>query len=145
MVDPSKQPYFTLNSGYKIPGIGLGTFEAEKGKLADIIKKAVLVDGYRHIDCAKLYNNEEEIGVALQECFAAGIKREDLFITSKLWHTEKNDVEGALNASLKRLKLEYLDLSLIHFMRPGIDFGNGTVPPKILAPPTHVIWKHMEE
>ena len=119
MVDASnasKQPYFTLNSGYKIPAIGLGTFQADNGKLSEVIKKAILVDGYRHIDCAKLYGNEEEIGEALQDCFAAGIKREDLFITSKLWHTEKNNVEGGLNGSLKRLQLEYLDLYLIHWI-----------------------------
>jgi diketogulonate reductase-like aldo/keto reductase len=68
MVDTSnasKQPYFTLNSGHKIPAIGLGTFQAENGKLSEVIKKAILVDGYRHIDCAKLYGNEEEIGEAL--------------------------------------------------------------------------------
>ena len=68
MVDASnasKQPYFTLNSGYKIPAIGLGTFQADNGKLSEVIKKAILVDGYRHIDCAKLYGNEEEIGEAL--------------------------------------------------------------------------------
>ena len=145
MVDPSKQPYLTLNSGYKIPAIGLGTFQSDKGKLAEIIKKAILVDGYRHIDTASMYGNENEIGVALKECFSAGIKREDLFITSKIWHTEKNDVEGALNGSLKRLQLEYLDLYLIHKMWPEVDYGNGSSPPKILSPPTHVVWKIMEE
>ena len=85
-----------------------------------------MVDGYRHIDCAKLYGNEDEIGEALQECFAQGIKREDLFITCKLWHTEKHDVQGAIDASLKRLRLEFLDLYLIHVMWPNIDFGSGS-------------------
>jgi diketogulonate reductase-like aldo/keto reductase len=113
--------------------------------MIEIIKKAILVDGYRHIDCAMLYGNEEEIGVAFQECFAAGIKREDLFITCKLWNTEKNDVEGAVNASLKRLQLDYLDLYLIHWIWPGVDYGDGSAPPKLLSPPTHVVWKHMEE
>jgi len=65
MIDPSQQPYLTLNTGFKIPAIGLGTFQADKGKLAEVIKKAILVDGYRHIDSAKLYDNEEEIGEAL--------------------------------------------------------------------------------
>jgi len=92
MTDAAKQPYYTLNSGFKIPALGLGTFQSEKGKLAEVLKKAILVDGYRHIDCAKLYGNEEEIGQALKECFAAGIKREDLFITCKLWHTDKHEV-----------------------------------------------------
>jgi len=54
-------------------------------------------------------------------------------------------VEAAVNASLKRLQLDYLDLYLIHFMWPGVDYGDGTELPKILSPPTHVIWKNMEE
>ena len=65
MVDATKQPFFTLNSGFKIPALGLGTFQSDKGKLAEVIKKAILVDGYRHIDCARIYGNEEEIGQAV--------------------------------------------------------------------------------
>ena len=71
--------------------------------------------GYRHIDTAKIYSNEDLIGEALQECYSKGIKREDLFITTKLWHTEYGDVEGAMKTSLEKLKLDYVDMYLIHF------------------------------
>ena len=92
--------------------------------------------GYRHIDTATLYGNEGAIGEALQECMAAGVKREDLFITTKVWHTDKNNVEAALRLSLKKLKLDYVDLYLVHWMRPLIDFKKW----KVTSPPNHVIW-----
>ena len=64
------------------------------------MKSAILKYGYRNIDTASIYGNEASIGEALEECLAAGVKREELFITTKLWHTEKNDIEGAIRASL---------------------------------------------
>ena len=87
------------------------------------------------------YGNEAAIGEALEECWAAGVKREDLFITTKLWHTDKNDVEAGIRQSLEKLKLDYVDLYLIHWMRPAIDWDNGE---KILTPPNHVVWAGME-
>jgi len=90
-----------------------------------------------------LYDNEEEIGEALKECFAAGIKREDVFITCKLWWTESKDAAGAVARSLKRLQLDYLDLYLIHFMRPDIDTSGEEW--KITSPPLHVVWKVLED
>ena len=143
-MDFKGQPVFTLSSGHKMPAVGLGTYLSNKGVIGPVIKKAILEDGYRHIDCAKLYNNEEEIGQALQECFAAGIKREDIFVTCKLWHTDKNDVEGAIDASLKRLQLDYLDLYLIHWIWPNVEWGDDSAEPKILTPPNHIVWKQME-
>ena len=129
MCDPSKQPFFTLNSGHKIPAVGLGTFQSAPGKVYEVVKKAILEDGFRHIDCAMIYNNEEEVGKAFEECFAAGIKREDLYVTGKLWHTEKNNVEAAVDACLKRLKLDYIDLYLIHWMTPGVTYPeDGSAP-----------------
>ena len=73
---------------------------------------------------------------------AAGVKREDLFITTKLWHTDKNNIEGAIQTSLKKFKLDYVDLYLVHWMRPLIDFDSAEW--KITSPPNHVIWAGME-
>ena len=92
-------PFITLNSGHKMPQIGLGTFKADEGNLKDVVKAAILEHGYRHIDTAKIYGNEALIGEALQECFAEGTKREDLFITTKLWPNEdKCEVEASCRA-----------------------------------------------
>ncbi len=68
-----------------MPQIGLGTFLNTEGDCETAVKHAILESGYRAIDTATLYGNEEQIGNALKECFAKGIKREDLFITTKLW------------------------------------------------------------
>ena len=73
-------------------------------------------------------------------CFQAGVKRKDVFITTKLDQDEKNDVEAACRASLKRLQLDYVDLYLVHWMKPAIDWKTW----KILSPPNHVVWKQME-
>merc|ERR1712222_229301 len=89
-----------------------------------------------------IYENEAQIGEALQECFAAGIKREDLFITTKLWHTDKNDIEGAMKRSLEKLKLDYVDLYLVHWMRAWVDWDS---PERtIKSPPNHIVWSGME-
>ena len=130
-----------LNSGFSMPILGLGTSRVTDIKT--ILTKAVLEHGYRHIDTAKCYNNEKEIGEALHDVMQAGIKREDLFVVSKLFETDKNDIEAALDGQLKDLQVDYLDLYLIHWMWPDIDFSNGGI--KVLSPPIHVIWKKMEE
>lgn len=135
-----KCPTYTLNNGTKIPAVGLGTFLHAECK--EHVKNAILKYGYRHIDTAMIYGNEEDIGEALAEVMAAGIKREDLYITTKLWHTDKNDIEGAIKTSLKKLKLDYVDLYLVHWMRPHIDWDSDDW--KILSPPTHVVWAGME-
>ena len=98
--------YLTLHTGAKMPIIGLGTFlSPNEQELIDVIKKAVIEDGYRQIDTASLYGNEEVIGKAIKECVAAGVKREDLFIVTKLWRDDYDldKIEGALKASLSRL------------------------------------------
>lgn len=113
-VDPR---VITLNTGASMPVVSLGTWKADKG----VVKKAVLAAlklGYRGLDCACDYGNEEEVGEAIKEAIASGIcKREDLFITSKLWNTyhKKENVEPACRKTLKDLGLDYLDLYLIHF------------------------------
>ncbi|MCT4614321.1 MAG: aldo/keto reductase [Marinifilaceae bacterium] len=112
--------HLELNKGSKFPLLGLGTWKSEPGEVANAVIEAVKI-GYRHIDCAAIYGNEKEIGEALNNLFQDGIvKREDLFITSKLWndkHGEEN-VIPALQKSLEDLQLEYLDLYLIHWPVP---------------------------
>ena len=94
-------PSITLNNCLKMPQVGLGTFKADEGEnIIPLVKSAILEHGYRHIDTAKVYFNEEKIGQAIQECMKeGGIKREDLFIVTKLYHdADKQDVEAACRA-----------------------------------------------
>jgi alcohol dehydrogenase (NADP+) len=95
------QPYATFNNGVKFPVLGLGTFLSAEGDCKKVVYEAVLNHGYRHIDTASVYANEEVIGEALQEVFATGkVKREEVFISTKLWQTERDDVEAAVRRSL---------------------------------------------
>jgi len=108
-------PVAILNSGYTIPLIGLGTWQSKPGEVKAAVVAAVKA-GYRHIDCAEKYGNEKEVGEAFAEVFAAGIvKREDLFVTSKLWNAHHDEVEKMLLKSLTDLGLRYLDLYLVHW------------------------------
>ncbi|MFE4814237.1 aldo/keto reductase [Peribacillus simplex] len=108
----------TLHNGVKMPQLGFGVFKVKNGnETVGSVKKAIEV-GYRAIDTAAIYENEEGVGQAIREC---GVPREELFITSKVWNTEQG-YETTLQAfddSLNRLGLEYLDLYLIHW--PGKD------------------------
>ncbi|KAK3195341.1 hypothetical protein Dsin_026651 [Dipteronia sinensis] len=105
----------TLNNGFKIPIIGLGVWRMEEKVIRDLIINAINI-GYRHFDCASDYKNEAEVGEALAEAFRSGIiKREDLFITTKLWNSDHGHVVEACKDSLKKLQLDYLDLYLVHF------------------------------
>lgn len=107
---------YTMNNGLTIPAIGLGTFDSDGDELYQAVLAALKV-GYRHIDTATLYGNEESIGRAIKD---SGIPREDIFLTTKLW----NDAHGyeeakvAFKASLERLQLDYVDLYLIHWPNP---------------------------
>eukprot|EP01065_Artemidia_motanka_P024773 TRINITY_DN2967_c0_g2_i1.p1 TRINITY_DN2967_c0_g2~~TRINITY_DN2967_c0_g2_i1.p1 ORF type:complete len:344 (+),score=127.52 TRINITY_DN2967_c0_g2_i1:58-1032(+) len=106
-----------LHSGADMPLVGLGTWQAPAGEVGNAVRAAVEV-GYRHIDCAAVYGNEAEIGAVFADMFASGkVKREDLFVTSKLWNSEHRpeNVESAVRTTLKDLQLEYLDLYLMHW------------------------------
>lgn len=121
---------FQLNSNAKIPEVGLGqlyfgtlsfggrltprqgTWQSKPGEVQTAVAYA-LKNGYRLIDCAYCYGNEDEVGRGIKEALEAGVKREDIFIVSKVWATYNTKVAEGLQKSLKSLDLDYLDLYLI--------------------------------
>ena len=108
---------FTLNNGAEIPSIGVGVFRLEDAKEAQRVVEMALAVGYRHIDTAMIYKNEEAVGRAIK---ASGIPRKDIFVTTKLWNENqrKGNVEGAFEESLRKLEMDYVDLYLIHWPVP---------------------------
>ncbi len=103
-----------LNDGTSIPQLGLGTYRLDDEDAYRVTSDALAM-GYRHIDTARIYNNETGIGRAIRE---SGIPRDDLFITTKLWNGDQPKARDALSASLDRLGLEHVDLYLIHWPAP---------------------------
>ena len=102
-------PQLTLNNGNKIPQFGLGTYEL--ANCTQIILESFKL-GYRHLDTAHFYENEKEVGEAVLK---SNLKREEIFVTSKIWPTEFDHAEKALEDMFKRIKLSYIDLVLLHW------------------------------
>ncbi|XP_028950900.1 NADP-dependent D-sorbitol-6-phosphate dehydrogenase-like isoform X2 [Malus domestica] len=116
----------TLNSGFNMPVVGLGVWRMEGKEIRDLVLNALNL-GYRHFDCAADYKNEPEVGEALAEAFSTGlVRREDIFITTKLWNSDHGHVVEACKDSLKKLRLDYLDLYLVHFPVATKHTGVGT-------------------
>ncbi|KAL7311193.1 hypothetical protein PS15m_008981 [Mucor circinelloides] len=111
----------TLNTGAEMPLVGLGTWLSKPDEVRKAVKYA-LETGYRHLDCAYVYRNEDEVGQGIRE---SGVPRSEIFVTSKLWNTHhrKEYVKSAVKASLEALGLEYLDLYLIHWPVSFINSG----------------------
>ncbi|MFB7814203.1 aldo/keto reductase [Paenibacillus chitinolyticus] len=112
----------TLHNGVKMPWLGLGVFKVEEGpELVEAVKSAIK-NGYRSIDTAAVYGNEEGVGQGIREGLAeTGLSREDLFVTSKVWNADQGyeSTLQALEVSLRKLGLDYLDLYLIHWPVQG--------------------------
>ena len=137
-------------NGDRMPLLGLGTWKSSPGQVGDAVREAIRL-GYRHFDCARVYGNEAEIGAALHGAIAAGeVTRDELWITSKLWCNShgRDNVAGALQASLDDLGLDRLDLYLIHWpvpIKPGLGFpasAQDLLPPDQV--PLHSTWEGLE-
>ena len=150
---------FKLNNGVIIPAVGFGTFASEgaKGETYKAVEAALNI-GYRHLDCAWFYQNEEEVGEAVRDFLKkrSDVKREDLFICTKVWNHlhEPEEVKWSLNNSLEKFGLDYVDLFLVHW--PIAAEGDDKKMPKLNAKGQYVIkeqltkdpkptWKAMEE
>ncbi len=145
--------HYTLSSGHKIPAIGLGTWNAPDDVVSDAVKFAI-ENGYRHIDCAAIYLNEKAVGKAFHNVVQSNVvKRDELFITSKLWNSyhQPEQVLPALKNSLHDLQLDYLDLYLIHWpvafkTEVGLEFpADGSDYLTLDEIPIHQTWQAMEE
>src|SRR5579863_3376045 len=122
-IAPQQVPFRTLSSGARMPALGLGTFGSDHVShqaVADAVHYAASI-GYRHFDCASVYGNEDRIGHVFHELFRSSLKRDHVWITSKLWNDKhgEGDVIPSCEKSLADLRLDYLDLYLVHWPFPN--------------------------
>jgi len=154
-VDPNQVPKRALYTGARIPAIGLGTFGSDRFS-GEAVAEAVLgaaAVGYRHFDCASVYGNERLIGHSLRAITKGGVRREDLWVTSKLWNDKHGDadVQPACEQSLKDLGLEYLDGYLVHwpfpnYHAPGCDVASRSPDAKPYIHENYMkTWRQMEK
>lgn len=115
-MDLSIKSCFQLNNGVMMPVLGLGVFKSPSGDITREAVKTALSIGYRMIDTARAYGNERSVGEGIAQ---SGIPREEIFVTTKLWKTDFADPRKGLTDSLKRLKLDYVDLFLLHWPFKG--------------------------
>jgi len=153
-VDPALVPKRKLYTGALMPAIGLGTFGSDHitaEEMAEAVRGAVRA-GYRHLDCASVYANEHRIGEVLEELFTEGIRREDLWITSKVWNDMHQDgVIPSCRKSLADLRLSYLDMYLVHWPFPNWHPPGCTVESRCPDAKPYIhedfmkTWRRMEE
>jgi len=120
----AKVPTIKLNTGYEMPQLGIGTWQASGDPVRQAVKDALTI-GYPHVDTAEIYKNEKEVGQGIHDAISAGaLKREDLFITTKVWPDGSNRQKAlaTIHNSLKALNVTYLDMVLVHF--PHGDYAN---------------------
>jgi alcohol dehydrogenase (NADP+) len=154
-INPATIPQRELYTGAAMPAIGLGTFGSDHvspRQVAEAVMGAAAV-GYRHFDCASVYGNEAEVGASLEAIQQGGVKREELWITSKLWNDKhaEDDVIASCRKSLADLRLQYLDLYLVHwpfpnFHPPGCDVTSRSADAKPYIHENYMkTWRKMEE
>jgi alcohol dehydrogenase (NADP+) len=154
-IDPAAIPRRKLDTGALMPAIGLGTFGSDHVtpvQVAEAVRGAAAT-GYRHFDCASVYGNEPEVGNALQDILADGVRREELWVTSKLWNDKhgQDDVIASCRKSLADLRLDYLDLYLVHwpfpnFHPPGCDVTSRSADAQPYIHGNYMkTWRKMEE
>jgi diketogulonate reductase-like aldo/keto reductase len=152
-VDPAAVPQRKLYTGATMPAIGLGTFGSDHvtpARVAEAVMGAAAT-GYRHFDCASVYGNEAAVGASLEAIQRGGVKRADLWVTSKVWNDKHDDVIGSCRKSLADLRLDYLDLYLVHwpfpnFHVPGCDVSSRSADAKPYIHENYMkAWRQMEE
>jgi alcohol dehydrogenase (NADP+) len=154
-VPPGLVPKARLSSGAAIPVVGLGTFGSDRVSgeaVAEAVQGAARV-GYRHFDCASVYGNEHLVGRSLEAILRSGVPREDLWVTSKLWNDRHGeaDVIPSCEKSLRDLRLDYLDLYLVHwpfpnYHPPGCDVASRSPDAKPYVHESYMrTWRQMEK